>query len=145
MKSQRPSLLQIFRTDYAAFMALVFPVVFWAMAIFLNYNQPPADTGLLYIGISLTAAAVPLILWRIYYFLKIFDIGVEAAGVIQGVGFYRSRGRVNYIYTYQGTRFSAGNPIIRNKRTKELAAGQEVTVLVNPNNPKRAVIKHLFL
>jgi hypothetical protein len=142
MNQQRPALLRILYTDYLAFMALLFPAVFW---IILLFGRTAQDAYMFYITVAMTAVAIPLLLWRIFFFIKMFDTGVETPAVIQGMSFYRSRGRVGYTYTFNGAQYAAQDVIFKIGRVKEFASGEEVVALVDPNNPKRAIIKKLYL
>jgi hypothetical protein len=145
MIKQRPSLFNVVRNDYGAFMAFLFPVILWGYFIYTTFAQPPVENTLLYYGLGITAVFVPILLWRIFFFIKIFNTGVETSAMIQEIGFFRGRGRVNYIYTHQDTRYSSSNTIRQTSRTKDISINQEVTVLVDPNNPKRAIIKQLYI
>lgn len=144
MNKQRPSIFQIVRTDYSAHMAVLFPVIFWVYIIYVVFFQPPVENTLLYIGIAMTAVAIPVLLWRIYFIFNMFDTGVETTAVVQKIGFHRGRGRVTYVYTHQGTRYSKGNAIMKTGRTRNIIPSKDFTVLVTPNNPKRAIIKELY-
>lgn len=144
MKTQRPSIFRILFTDSATYFALVVPFAVWAIYLYLAFTHPTANTSLLYIGIGTALAAIPIILIRILYFYKMFRIGSETSGVVQRVFFYRSRGRVTYDYTFQGTDYHSGSAIMKTARSGRLRPDQEVTLLVDPNQPKRAVVKELY-
>ncbi|MEN8242616.1 MAG: DUF3592 domain-containing protein [Chloroflexota bacterium] len=142
MEKQRPSLFRIAFTDYPTFLSLISPLILW-IGYFLSKSG--TDSSLLYISIAVTVAAIPVIIWRILYFLKIFDVGEEATAEILGVRFYRSRGRVDFNYTYKGTDYTSSNLLLASERVRNLTAGKEVTVLVNPENPKKSVIRDMFI
>ena len=141
MDKPRPSLFRIAITDYPTFLAWLSPVILWAGYVF---SKPGTDSSLFYIAIAVTVVAIPVIIWRILYFLKIFEVGEEAAAEILGVSYYRSRGRVDFSYNYKGSEYTSGNLLLVGGRVRELAAGQEVVVIVDPENPKKAVIREMF-
>ena len=143
MNKQRPSIFRILQCDYAAFMAVIFPVVMWAIFLF-NLYQETNDSKIIYISVVITAIAIPLIIWRIFHFIKFFDIGEETTAVILGVSFYRSRGRADFSYNYKGTDYTSTNLLMNNGRVRKLISGQEIIVLVNPSKPNKAVIRDLF-
>jgi hypothetical protein len=122
-KQQRPSPLRIIQNDYISFMAAIIPLTVWIIFFFGNTSQ---STNILYISIAVTAAAE------------------ETTAVVQGIYFRRSRGTVNYTYTSQGTSYSTDNLVTAIGGAKKFDPEQKVTILVDPNNPKRAVIKSLF-
>ena len=138
---QRPSPLRIIQNDYISFMAVVISLSIWIIFFFGNTDQ---STNILYISIAVTAAAIALLIWRIFFFIKLFDIGEETPAVIQGIHFRRSRGTVNYTYVYQGTSYSTDNLVTAIGGAKKIDPNQEVTILIDPDNPQRAIIKSLF-
>jgi hypothetical protein len=122
-------------------MAAIIPLTVWIIFFFGNTSQ---STNILYISIAVTAAAISLLIWRISFITKLFDTGEETTAVVQGIYFRRSRGTVNYTYTSQGTSYSTDNLVTAIGGAKKFDPEQKVTILVDPNNPKRAVIKSLF-
>jgi hypothetical protein len=144
MDKPRPSLFRIIRNDYAAFMAVILPIVLWGLFLFSVY-QENINPNMTNLSIVITAAAIPLLIYRIFYIFKFFNTGEETTAVILGVSFYRSRGRADFSYTYQGAEYTSGNLLMSSGPVKQLSRGQEVVVLVNPDNPKKAVIRDLFI
>jgi hypothetical protein len=141
MIKQPPSVFRILITDYLAFLALLFPIVLWPVYFFGRSGQQETTY---YTVIVITIIAIPVLIWRIYYFIKMFDIGVETPAVIQGLNFYRSRGRVEFTYTYQGTQYAGRDLVFKFGRVKDILPNQEVKVLVDPNKPTQAIIKKLY-
>ncbi|HEX9838566.1 MAG TPA: DUF3592 domain-containing protein, partial [Anaerolineales bacterium] len=76
---------------------------------------------------------------------SVFEDGTEAKGVVTGLSFFRGRGRVQYSYTFQGEKQTSDNAINKNGRTRKLRVGEAVTVIVDPNDPKRAFIREIYL
>jgi len=76
---------------------------------------------------------------------SVFGNGIETSGTIQKIYFFRGRGRVEYVYSFQGQKYMSGNAINRTKTTRALSDGQHITLLVDPNNPKRAFVKEIYL
>jgi hypothetical protein len=74
-----------------------------------------------------------------------FNAGVETQAVITGMSFYRSRGSVHYTYLYEGTQHTSRDVILKIGRVGEFGQKQNLTVLVDPTNPKRAIVKDLYL
>lgn len=142
MEKSQPVLFRILINDYLCFLSAITPIFIW-FAYFMNRSG--LDDFMLYISISVTSVAIPLLIWRIIYFFKLFKTGEETAAVIIGVLFFRGRGRVDYNYSYKGTDYTAGHAIMKNRRTIQLAPGQQIDILVNPDNPTKAVIQNLFI
>jgi hypothetical protein len=141
MNNDRPSLFRILVIDYISFMSFLVPLVAW-FVYFLAGPHP--DSTVLIASICLTGAAVPLFLWRVYYFLRMFDAGVQTPAIIQKFLYTKSRGRIEYTYNYQGEEYYGHDNVYRYTGVREIALGLQVTALVDPNNPQKAVIKDLF-
>ncbi len=145
--NKRPSLIKIMTIDYMALSGWLFPVVIWGLYIFLvvTGRVKTSDFGLPAIFAAITMAALGFLLWRIQLFNTIFSDGIETAATISNISFFRDRGRVEYIFIYQGQKYMGGNGIHKVKQTQALRVGQQVSVMVDRNNPKRAFIRDLYL
>lgn len=144
MIKRAPSLIRTIQTDYTAFLAFLFPVIFWGLYLFFTFSSMDA-AGFADISIAVTAAGLLILLWRYWLLRSVFHDGVEVPGVVSDIYFFRGRGRVSYIYTYQGQKYISGNAINKTKRTRSLVQGEQVTLVIDPNNPKRAFIRDLYL
>ena len=143
--NRRPSLLRIAFTDYAAFLAFMLPIGLWGTLLLhavLGQKGDPS-IGILLI-IPLTFLAWPYAIWRSRDIQTAIEHGVECPAILSNVSFFRDRGRVDYIYTYQGQKYSSGSAVMKNGRTQALSVGQQIVVVVDPNNPKRAFIRDLY-
>lgn len=142
MNFDQPSLSRIFRTDYLAFFALVYPIGTWVF-FFLGHKGTAAEFFIIS-GLT-TGTAAPILLWRIYTINKLFEIGVETPAVITKISGYRGSRRVEYTYRFQNIMYTSRSLLYSSDRVRELERRQEVIVLVDPNKPKRALIKKLYL
>lgn len=140
-----PSLFRIVRTDYLASLAALFPAVLWAMALVARLFDPEAASFFLLIAPPITLAGLVVLAWRAWTIRSVLSNGTEVPGVISGSGFFRGRGRVEYVYTYQGHRYQGSNAVQSNAVTRSLVPGQEVTVMVDPFRPKRAFVRELYV
>lgn len=140
-----PSLLRIIQVDYLASLGVIAPVVIWGMALAFLWFDPEAAASFRIIAPAVTVIGLTVLLWRVRTILTIFGEGAEEPGVISSIGFFRGRGRVEYVYTFQGRKLLGGNAVQSNKYTRALAQGQAVTVLVDRLNPKRALVRELYL
>jgi hypothetical protein len=144
---KQPSLFKIMTIDYIALTAFLFPVVSWCFCIvLLIFERIDANYyDFLAFVASVTVVAIVILAWRIRLFYSIFDEGIEAPATISNITFFRDRGRVDYIYTIQGEKFSSGNAIHKVKQTRSLQVGEQVIVMVDRNNLKRAFIRDLYM
>jgi hypothetical protein len=141
---ERPSLFRIVRTDYLASLAVLAPLVVWGMAvIFPLLGETDAAFDISLAGV-VTVIALPVLLWRVAVISNTLTNGIDVAGVISNASFFRGRGRIDYVYSYQGEKLQSSNAVHQNKQTSALTMGSSVTVVLDPNNPKRAFVRELY-
>ena len=145
MQNERPSLFRVISVDYVSLLSILFPVIFWVWTAYGFYTEDDSSQFFMLLSTGISIVAIPLFFWRYRSIASIFEDGLEAAGTITGINFFRGRGRVEYAYTFQGQKYSSGNAVNRTQHTRDLKAGQKVTVLVDRNNPKRAFVKEIYL
>lgn len=153
---QQPSLLKIIQSDYLARLGVLGPIVCWVLYVDAAYfgilgrffsrsrttdNDP---SFFLYLSLIVTVVGLGVLFWRIRGFRSTFTRGVPVLGRVTNVNFFRGRGTVEYTYNYNGQSYNGGNSISETGRTKLLRPGQELTLLVDPSNPKRAIIPDLY-
>ncbi len=144
---KRPSILKIILIDYVALLATLFPIVMWGMYMLLVIlkNIQPLDMTFLVINSVTTFVSLVVLIWRIRLYFALFSDGLEATATISNVSFFRDRGRVDYIFNYQGQKYASGNAVHKVKQTENLKVGDEVIVIIDRNNPKRACIRDLYM
>lgn len=145
--NRQPSLLKIITIDYIAFLGWLFPVVMWGIyiALIVLGNIKANDFTLPIIFAVISVVALAILMWRIQVFNTVFSDGIETTATINNVSFFRDRGRVDYVYTYQGQKYVSGNAIHKVKQTLALKVGEQVVLMVDRNNPKRAFIRDLYM
>ena len=145
MQNQNPSLFRIISTDYSSYLSILFPVVFGFFTIYFFNTENSSSQLFLLITTVVTAIGIPTLFQRYRTISSVFANGTLTKGVITHIGFLRGRGRVEYSYTAQGEKHTSSNAINRNGRTRNLRIGQEVKVVVDPNDPRRAFIQDIYL
>lgn len=93
----------------------------------------------------ITIVAIGVLAWRVQVFNTIFNDGLETPATVGNIFFFRDRGRVDYVYTYQGQKYISGNVIHKVKQTQALQIGEQVIVMVDRNHPNRAFIRDLYV
>lgn len=141
----RPSLFRILRTDYAAFFVSFVTVLFWVILGFDFVRGAEISRNLLFAAVGITVAGTIVFLWRRGTIYAIFNDGQESTAIINNVSFYRGRGAITYVHEYQGEKYRCTNTVLRNGRTKELAEGDKVVILVDRDNPNKAHIRDLYI
>lgn len=132
---------RIIRGDYGAFLSSVFPIVGWALYL---YTQ---DSMFASIAIVITVVCIPIAALRIYSVTRILKSGVETIAEVTMNRYAprRDRGYIKYSYTFQGQSYESGTAIMKTKATATLQPGDEIVVLVDADNPKRALPKVQYL
>lgn len=144
MKTPRPSLIRTGLNDYVTYVCLVFPAI-CCIVILANFVFTTAGTMLLLFVLLLISFVTLLVAGiRFITIWKIFHGNQEVMGTISRIDFYRDRGRVEFEYIYQGIAYTSGLSIMKNRRTAGYQPGDEVFVLVDRNNPRKALIKDLY-
>jgi hypothetical protein len=154
----KPSIIRIVQSDYLAVLGILVPVVSFIMYVCIAYlgyfpglrgRDPIQGTEgaplFLYLFIIGLVVGIPLAIWRIRSIQQIFSKSVEVVGEITNISFYKDRGRVEYAYSYMGQDYSGGNAIMKTRKTQQLSTGNQIVLLVNPDEPKRALIRDLYV
>jgi hypothetical protein len=154
----KPSIIRIIQSDFVALIGLIVPLVSLIMYICVAYfgyfpglrgRDPIQGTEgapvFLYLFIIGLVLGLPLAFWRIRTIQQLFSKGIEVGGQIIAISFYRDRGRVEYSYSHAGQAYSGGNAIMKTSRTQQLRSGDQIVLLVNPDEPKRALIRDLYI
>lgn len=145
--NKQPAIVKIISTDYIALLAVLFPIMFWGVYLLLLVWKHYQAVGLFYPAIAavVTVVSILVFIWRIRLFFRIFADGLEARATVSNVSFFRDRGRLDYVYTHQGQKYASGNMVHKVKKAVALKVGDEVIVILDRNNPKRAYIRDLYL
>jgi hypothetical protein len=145
MEEQKASVFSIIWNDYVSFLAALFPILSWVFYFFFPLIDGKAmPASFLYIVIGASVSGLVILIWRLRLIMSTFEDGISVDGNIIHVSFFRDRGRVTYIYEFQGERYQSSNAIMKTKRTKALAQGQATKIIVSRDNPKLAFIRDLY-
>jgi hypothetical protein len=122
-------------------------VVGWAIyaAAFFELFRPERGDIFLWIALAFTGVGLPALIWRVTLIRSVFAGGEEVPGVITHVSFYRDRGRAEFAYQFREESLASHNPLHKTASARALVQGQQVTLVLDPQNPKRAFIRHLFV
>ena len=88
---------------------------------------------------------VPLLISRVTRIENIFKNGVEVNGVITFINLFKDRGQIKYSFELGGETYEKSHFVHRNKFINSLQHGQEVKIMVLNDNPKRALIKEMYI
>ena len=144
ISENQPSIPRIIFTNYIAFIAVLSPVLLWAVFLFDHFQGDWLTTSdLLGLG-GFSLLGLVTALWKILTISSIINQGQETKATIHSSGFYRSRGRIKFVYTYQGEKYMTQNTVMSNKRTRAYTTGDQASIYLDQNNPKKAVLKEIY-
>jgi hypothetical protein len=142
MNSKSASIGKIIYSDYWAFLSLVIGIVgagFYGYNTFLNANPVQGLDWLMFAAIGLGIAGM---IWRIMAVSAIVNNGQEVKATVSEVSFYRGRGYVKYTYPRDGKTLAGKTAVMKNGKTSQYRAGQEITIAVHQG---KSLIKELFV
>jgi hypothetical protein len=135
-------------------MAVLVPgvVVSICLGVLLLTSMPdepvsPA-TGLPLLTVAALASAFAgtvILVWRFWTIRGVFARGVEGSGVLTRVTAVKDRGQLSYRFDHAGQLYECGCSIHRNRRTRRLKRGAAVTVVVDAADPRRSLLRDLYL
>jgi len=140
----RPSVFRIMFTNYVAFIGVLSPALLWLVFLFDHFRGDRLTTSDLIALGSITLLGLIIMVWKIFSISAIINNGLETTATVHSSGFYRSRGRIKFIYSFQGEKYMTQNTVNSNKRTRAFTAGDQVSICLDPNNPKKAIIKDIY-
>ena len=145
MIQERPSLFRIIWMDAAAFMAALIAILFPAFVLY-DYlrGDMPSQTVLLMCG-GTVLVALAVLAWRLIAIYSLFDNAQEVTATITNLTAYRSRGRVTYVLMVQNQKYTNSNAIMIRGKARELQLGEQKIALVNPDHPKKSILRDLYL
>lgn len=140
------SIVKIIRSDYLATLAFLSPLVACVFYIVSRFSEKisPSDIILPVIFLFISMAGMIILILRVHMIKNLIEDGLETIATITDLSFIRDRGRVDYVYMFQGKKYISGNAIMKNKQTRALQTGQQVVLIVDRDKPKRALIRDLY-
>lgn len=142
--NRNPSLISIVRADYYTFLSILFVVILWVFYALFQILNPSIPINSLFTALGVSFVALIIGIWRIQMILALFNSGIKLSATITESWFFRGHGRINYAYTYRGHDYLSGNDLVPTGDAKRLRVGDRVTVIIDPDNPARAIIMDLF-
>ncbi|MBS3072516.1 hypothetical protein J4477_01620 [Candidatus Pacearchaeota archaeon] len=156
---QTYSLIKILLTDYTSFLAVMFPIAIFGMVTFievfgffpdLKRGRPPLGTEaipfFIQLGIITLVIGFLVIVFRTLKIKSYFDNGIEVKGKVIGTWEWKvDRGRIYFTYQYKNLTYENNMFVHLHRMTKVFTKGKKVRILLNPNNPKKAIIEDIFV
>ena len=144
----KPRLRKIILADWPAlFFLLSIPGIWLIGLVFPLLRQGAGfdQQAMLTVALPVSLVAGGFLIWRIVRIYRLFRLGMPVTGCITRVQLARDRARVEFLYELRGDTLGAWMPLHQSREVLALTPGQEVELLVDPGNPRLAIIRHLFV
>lgn len=147
----RPTLGSLLSKDVFLFASVSSIIVIWVVYfVLINLASDDASsqgddfsqTELLVMFLVMTAADIGLLAWRIRTLSAFVNRGIEVSARIVGTHSDGSAIVVDYEYSYQGATLKGGRGLggFATQEKAKSMIGRDITVLINPDNPKRTLV-----
>lgn len=135
------------KVDYSFNFALVIIIVPWLIYSYNLYFVSNSDVYLdLYLAPIFSLLGLIYSIKRLLFFQNLFNEGVDVKGYIDSAKAFKTGGaRIEYKYEYKGENYWTGNALVYSAYRKHgFHEGDEVMLRINPDHPKRAIIKDIY-
>jgi hypothetical protein len=102
------------------------------------------DPGTLITYGVIVILAIGCLFWRILLIKDIVENSLEVQAKLDDVSFNRAHGILQFTYNYLGQIMSGSNRVLRSKTSDQYSVGQDIVLLVDTNNPGRALVRDLY-
>lgn len=143
----KPRLWCIINTDWPTLFCALAVVLICLLGWFWPDWSPASgvDQGqLMVLLLFAIIVAASVFVWRVVRIYRLFHVGKPAMAVIVLLQLSRKRGRVEFMYEWQGDIYRSWTPVHETSAVRALAIGQQVAVLILPTKPQVAIIAHLY-
>jgi hypothetical protein len=129
--------------DFNLTIVFVVPLIIWAVYL-LSRMIAGGSTLILVIAIIATALSPVVLIWRLRSLRTFLEQGEPVKGELVKVYFFQDRGRIDYKYVYNEKKYSGSIAIHKNKETSNFEVGKEVSLVVDKEDPERALLLDLY-
>lgn len=146
MEREVPSTLRFIWADWWALVGLALAVAPWSVPLLLGLIGRLPAVFTVFSGVSALCSLLGALLlyFRLRRLRRFFEQGVELSGIIESSYLFFERGRVFFSYHYKHGHFQSSMTLHDTWTVRTLRRGKTVRVLVDPNNPTRAILPAVF-
>jgi hypothetical protein len=145
MNDKQPSILKIIWIDYWAFISAVFCLGATGMYVYDTFLNGNLAQGFTWVSLGIFVLGLVGLAVRYVSIVSLYNSGLETKATVSDVGFFRDRGYIKYIYPYENKKYASQMTVMKNKTSTRYQIGNEIEVIVDRENPKKSMIKDLFL
>lgn len=144
---RQPSSGKVLKNDYFILLMILFVVVFWAITLYKTATVGTGSAGTRALGV-LTLIGTPIALffsWRRFNdMLRVLRTGATVKGQVTSLWYQKDRGRIEYTYSFQGKTHQGGSALWKGTLPPSVEEGSEIELVVDPQDPARALVASLF-
>jgi hypothetical protein len=107
-------------------------------------GKPFSPTYLLLAAAVAAVIGLVILVWRVWTIRRIYARSVEVSGNLSEVAVVKDRAKLVFKFEYAGGAYECGCSVHLNRRSRKLKQGSAVAVLLDPADPRRALIRDLF-
>ena len=145
MNDKQPSILKIIWIDYVSFLSTALCLMAIGLYVYDRFIKGNISQSFAWITLGIFILGLFGLAWRYISIVSLYNSGLEAKANVSEVGFFRDRGSIKYIYSYEGQRYAGHMTVMKNKSTSCYQIGDEIVVIVDREKSKKSLIKELFL
>ena len=145
MNEKQPSILKIIWIDYWAFISAMLCLVAVGMYVYDTFFSGNPTQSFTWLSLGIFILGLLGLAWRYVSLVSLYNSGLEAKATVSEVGFFRDRSYIKYIYPYENQKYASHMTVMKNKTTIRYQVGTQMEVMVDRENPKKSMIKDLFV
>ena len=145
MNDKHPSILKIIWIDFAAFLSTALCLMAIGLYVYDRFFQGNISQPFAWFALGIFVLGLLGLAWRYISLVSLYNSGLDARATVSDVSFFRDRGSIHYIYPYEGRRYAGHMTVMKNRLTTRYQIGEEIEVSVDRENPKKSLIKDLFI
>ena len=138
------SIKKIILNDWPALASAVGIPIIWVIHYAFPYLRPGAVNVPSWLPVLISSAFALTLADRISHIARLFEHGLSARAVVTNLRIERDRGRLEFVFEYDGRRFASWMPVHKTEQVMTLIPGTAIEVLFNREKPEQAIVKSLF-
>jgi hypothetical protein len=150
---KRPRFTSIIENDVimlaAFFFSIIIPACWLVFYRFITLSTHPVEIKLsvdIIIVCVLAVLALAVLVWRLWNIYNIFQKGVEVPAKVTRIQLPKiGFGLIEYEYNYKKTIYTGKSRVIRNFTTLLFEEDKRTRLVVDPEQPKRILMRDLYL
>lgn len=143
MNSKNFSYRRAIDNDFTLTLVILVPMFIWGIYL-LILVVAGGSSWFFYLSLAATLASPFFMAWRLRQVRRLVEEGERITGKITKVYFDGDRGRIQYVYSYNGDEYKGSAAIHKNDLTRAFQDGQPVDLVLLSDRPERSFLIDLY-